>query len=525
MTAAVTTPWIYVYQTANNPSSFTGLTFFSYSVNQTAAAVIQLGTANGCLVANCNFSGGGNTSSGYGGTNHTFNAIDMTNSGGTQANAGNGVVIANCNFGQVAGSCVTLTNGSGSTLVVGCLGAGGLASGGNGAAGVTVVTASANVGAMLVDSCDFIAFTNNVSITATAGQQVASFDAINSFFDQGVTNSVLVVGAAGATAGNVTRCRFSSCYIGIAAGSTGVNAVNIGGANTSNAHTGIEFNDCFILNANGNTGTTSTGILASQIADLNVDNCLIGGFNGSSGIGISVTSYATAGICTPKITNCQIGPFGGLATNTLGISLLGATTYGTVSINHNMLNGNTTPLSLVSGFAVASGAQFLLANNTGLPICGSTTAYTASSVLAATTVTTVGSITIPVNSLRAGQRFRLSLYMTTAATAGTCTVAVTLGTAPTTVASIVATNPADAGSWLCEFNLIMTGAAAATCFAQINGTTTDATFVDTAAGIGSGTTTASGIADASNTTLNLTADASAASTWTVWGANIEVLQQ
>jgi hypothetical protein len=485
---------------------------FFATVNQTSTIyTIEFGNTLQPIVRNCQWNGGG-------GTFQMGSGMDFT---GT--NSGNGAVIDSCNFGQLLGTWINFNGGQGSSIVSNCLGNGQNANSTNSVSGITVQANSsgASGGGILLVNTDIIKCTNNLVINAASSYAVSSVYAVDCYFDQGISSALLIEGA-----GSVTRCRFSGCWFTPAQVST----VGYGVEINATTWAGIYFNDCWILNAAGagtNTNTASFGLIASaggSQADLILDNCQIAGWSGATGGGVSVTS-GTAGGTIVKVENCTIGPCAGLtAQNTVGITLLGSVTYGNVTIQGNVLN-STTPLSLVSGFAVASGSQFYLSDNLGLPCGASTTAYTGSSVLAATTVTTVGSLPVPANSLRAGQRFRAQLYMTTAATAGTCTIALTLGTASTSIASIVATNPADTGSWAVDAEIIMTSASACTCFVQVKATTTDTTFVDTAEGIGSGTTTASGIADASATTLNITADASAASTWTVWGANIEVLQQ
>lgn len=472
---------------------------FTCSATQTAGACITNAGMDYVNINNCVFGGASATVT-------LFNCIQYT---GATANNWN---IQNCNFGNFSGTAIGLSvaNGILNNCVI------------NGQYGSTATYATAGInisaaGGMFITNCDVVTCTNNILINPTgSGSSVSvnSVQVVNCYFDQS-NGASLAISGAGAT----NRCLFSSCWFTTLAGASSSSCVSVDSTYAwTTAGQGIVFSGCFIYNTQATA--TATGINLQAFGDVEITDCCIAGW----ATAVSMTASATSGVSRPLLVGNVIGPSGNIAGNATGIAVGSATTYGTISITGNSLAGNTTaPLTDTS--TVAAGSQKLISNNTGLPCGPSTTAYTASSVLAASTVTTVGSLPIPANSLRAGQRFRVRLCMTTAATAGTCTVALTLGTAPTTIASIVATNPADTGTWLVNAEVIMTSASACTCFVQINGTTTDTTFVDTAAGIGSGTTTASGIADATATTLNITADASAASTWTVWGASMEAVQQ
>lgn len=421
MTTSVSTSWI-TCANASSPYMFSGLSFFQLTGTAcTGGATIEFGSTLQPVVTDCQWNGGGQGTPGT-----MYNALDFT--GATPGNDENGAVVEGCNFGWVTNCWVTFTNGNGSAVISNCLGNGSQVLSGNTAAGITITTTTGNNGgAILIDSCDIIKCTNNLLINPVSGTTVASVKAINSFFDQGAAQSILVNGA-----GTTTRCTFDECYIAVGSGSSSLQAVELVSSVVS---TGIEFTSCFILNANGNTGSSTGGIFVTGAADLKITNCLIGGFNGSGGYGIAVTPL-TAGTCVLTVTNNQIGAFGGMSGNNIGLILYaGSVTYGNITVQGNQFLGNTTNVS-DSSTIPASPTQLVkrFEGNTGMATPVAITATTAGTAAAKI----IASMPVPAGGLRAGSVFQFEGYMTTTA-ADTAAVTVYFGTTGTTTDTPIGT--------------------------------------------------------------------------------------
>jgi hypothetical protein len=369
MTAAISsTAWIVACTTTNDPTSFINLCFFSSGVNQTTGATVEFGTSTQPLVANCQWNGGG-------GTNHLWNCLSYN--GGTASPGGaNGGIIDNCNFGAFAGTAITVTSCIGSHAITNCLITGGY-TGGTAAAGITETNSTTMItgGSAQINNCDIIGCVNNVLITAVTATSstVASVFMTQCFLDQATGSGLLITGG-----GTVARCHFESCWFTVAASSSSDSAIQITTTGSS-IHTGIVFDDCWILNTPAGGGTPN-GIVATAVSDIQISNCRIAGWTGS---GISLTPAASNSL-SPKIMGNTIGPSGGVGGNGTGITLAanGADTYGAVLISDNLMIGNTTAYTQ-GAWSLATTGTMTFINNQG--VC--TPAYLSSAFTVAATAT------------------------------------------------------------------------------------------------------------------------------------------
>lgn len=339
MTANIAATWITTNATANQPSAFVGMSFFSSGVTQTAGAVIEFGNTVQPQLLFCQFNGGGSTF-------QMFNGVSMV---GT--NSGNGGTIDGCNFGQCNGTNIICDTGQGSTVISNTLIVGTTVSG-RSVAGIQCGASGASGGAVQIDNCDVIACQVNLLLNPSNTRTLASIYAVNSFFDQGLNQALLITGA-----GTVVRCRFQSCYFTLLAASSSASAIETATTGTS-IHSGIEFDNCWVLNTPAGGGSP-VGMKLAAIQDVGIRNCQIAGFT----TGINITPNASNN-CAPVITGNSIGTVGGVGGNTTGI-ILAAGTYARQTITGNDLVGNTTAITDNTTVTTTANNNRLLTNNQG----------------------------------------------------------------------------------------------------------------------------------------------------------------
>lgn len=392
-----------------NPSGFytslRDLNFVNFAT-QTSNYVIECGNNANVEIADCFFTGASNWAG----------IIDFT---GTSS--GVGAVIKNFYASNFAGSAINIAS-SLSSLYMSDL----EILGGNVATSVGISVT--NGGASTIIDSQIIKCNINLELAPTTGNTVSAMYIVNSFFDQGVTNALLITGAG---TGTVARCHFIGCWF--TAGSTGTspNCVQISTSGSA-VHSGISFEGCMISNATtGSTGTL-TGINATSVADLTITGCQIAGWT----TGISITP-ASAGTCILNIQNNIIGASGLIPANTLGIQLnAGSVAYGQINIQGNNFNGNTTNITDAStlGTTTAATGQKVIQANLGLVVAPPAN-YTATTI-PLTTVTNVdsrGGVFIPIGAGNGSGSFRglsirITVLATNSATAQTLTATVRYGT-------------------------------------------------------------------------------------------------
>lgn len=402
MTANIAGTWITTNTSANAPTSFIWLCFFSSGLSQTAGAVIEFGNTFQPQVLFCQFSGGG-------GTFQMFNGVSMV---GT--NSGNGGTIDGCNFGQCNGTNIICDTGQGSTVISNTLIVGTTVSG-RSVAGIQCGASGASGGAVQIDNCDVIACTVNLLLNPSNTRTLASIYAVNSFFDQGASQALRITGA-----GTVLRCRFQSCYFTLLAASSSASAVQVDTSGAS-IHGGIEFDNCWILNTPA-SGGSPLGFNLTAIQDIGIRNCQIAGFT----TGIDVTPNASNN-CNLMILDNDIGAVGGVGANTTGI-LLRAGTYAGVFVSGNRVSGNTTNINDSS--TVTQPYNKSINGNTGHLSIGSLGGNLGANQAQATAEALIINGKIPASAVRVGTTFRIKCIAITSG-ANTPIFRIRVGTAGT----------------------------------------------------------------------------------------------
>lgn len=386
---------------------------FRSSVTKTAGAAITTtgGSAVGMDVRECSFSGmfyGIYCQGSLGGNISVFENLKM------DSPAANGSQI------KIDGQSINLVIVN-STINCG--------SGGGAVAGTKCIEIN-QCGAVQVLGCDIIGGINALHINATA--TVAAVYVANTFFDQSGGSTVKVSGGFSSS-----RIKFTQC--GIASGVVGQHAVEIAGTGAGAAGTttalpaGVDFTNCDIYYGSGAGGATASGIMINGCQDFNFLQNRISGFTGAGGCGIQVTPSSPAGTTRGRIIGNIIGPNENFTVgNETGIKLnAGAAAIGDVSINDNILAGNTTPITDAS--TVGTTTQKSIATNIGT--VNGTSANATPNSTALTTVETVFMVLpIPANSLKVGTTFRFILNYDSAATTVT-TVRIRVGTSATVPAT------------------------------------------------------------------------------------------
>jgi hypothetical protein len=389
-----------------NPSGFYtgffGMTFQTF-VTMTTNYVVDCKANVNTYFVGCQFIGGASTP-----FSGCINFSDATN-------GGNGAVVSGCYFSAWHDTAINVNGLQASPYFSNLAMIGNALASGNSAAGI----ACPNGGAILMNNCGIVKCQVNLNLSVGAGNVVASVFAVNCFFDQATLQSLLITGSTG----TAVRCHFVGCWFTLIAGSGPTAAVAI---TTTGAaiHSGIEFQDCWVVNVSGTTGTTN-GFLITGASDFTIANCQIAGWTN----GINITPPTTAGVCAPFIENNTIGPAGGAAGNGTGILLnVGApTTYGRVFISNNQMMGNTTAALLdASTVAAASNAKYI-GNNMGVLMKGSQVTLAAIQNTASTTQTTILTCPVLANAVRVGDVFKFELHGISSST-GTLTFEVFVGT-------------------------------------------------------------------------------------------------
>jgi hypothetical protein len=397
-------------------SSFRDMTFETF-VPMTTNYVIECGNNVNTFIETCSFTGNGSASSPFSG------CIDFST-------GGNGAVVRACYFAgwhdigiNVAG---TLASPFFSDLEM----QGAALTTGRSAVGI----ASPNGGAILMDDCGVMKCGVNVLFNVT-GVNMASVFAVNCFFDQGVTQSLSIIG----TSGPALRCHFVGCWFTLDSTSVSGSAISIVGPQASS---GIEFQACWVTNVSGATGTNNGfNITAGQ--DFTISNCQISGWSN----GVNVTPSAL-GVCYPTIQDNTIGPTGGAGGNGVGILLnAGSVTYGNILITGNSLAGNTTALTDNSTQPTGNTNVYfkLISNNGGL--LTARVANYAATAIPLTTVTNVdsrGGLLVPMNTRPS--TVRITVLATNAATIQTLTATVRYGLNNTATDTAIFTQAFTAGT-------------------------------------------------------------------------------
>jgi hypothetical protein len=390
----------------NNTGFYTTLRDLSFVnfATQTSNYVIECNNNANTQIQDCFFTG----------ASQWAGVIDFT---GT--NSGNGATVKNVYISNFAATAINVSSPL-DTMYIEDLEI--LGSSVAGQIGVAFL----NGGAAMMTNCQIIKCNINLQLSAITGDTIASVFATNCFFDQGLANALLITGA-----GTVARCHFIGCWFTTAATGSSPSCISIATTGTS-AHPGIEFKDCFVLNATTGS-TTPNGVVITAGGDISIQNCVIAGWV----TGISVTpSAVAAGTTSVLITGCWIGASGGVAANGTGIALAAGapTTYGSVNIQDNTFLGNTTA-ALTDASTLALGASKIIKDNAGLstaprPIIASSAAINTTETYIPT------ALALPISGLLVGTTFRLTLFGTCTSTAANIsTFTVRVGTTGTTPAS------------------------------------------------------------------------------------------
>lgn len=365
-------------------TQFRDLVFTAITADQASGGVIDANGNVGVNIINCSFQSSG----------AFFNDVILYG-GGSGSNSGNSTVVENCNIQGFKGTGIRV-NSSGSSLVVSNSVVQGLW--GTATQAATACISGGFVGALQVIGCDILGAVNNVLLNPVlANSEVcASVFITNTYMDNSLGSCVKVTGT-----GATVRARFDTCSFTTSSGGTAFSAVELAStfAYTASGQ-GIDFVNCNILNTFGTTGTTN-GFLVSGTADFSIGNCRIAGWTN----GIQVTPIATAGRTQPSFNNNTIGPSGGYPGNGTGIVLnAGGAAYGSIVIEGNVLEGNTTA-PLTDNAAVNTGNVKSYGQNPGLA-GGQVIQATLGAIVTTTTEVVVAVLPLPPGGLRVGQQIR-----------------------------------------------------------------------------------------------------------------------
>lgn len=386
-----------------------------------------------------------------------------------------------------------------------------------GASGTGICVDVVQSGALQFVGCDFIGGQTTLRMTPAAGQIVAAAQFTNCFFDQAGAVTVDIGGA-----GSVSRVKFSQG--GITNGNVNNSiAIRVAGSGTGTAiPTGIDFTDVDVYNAFAATGTT--GFLLTGFRDVSVTGCRIAGF----AFGVDVTPYSANGISSFNLLENRIGPTENFAGNGTGVRInASAVQFAPSAIIANYLTGNTTAPLVQSGTFTNSSLQ--VNSNVGLPMqaqgSGTTVALPATT---ATTPSTLGApVSIPANSLRAGQMYRITATVTNTATAQNTQLTLRYGVngtnADAAVVTATATGTAAAGAAVIEAVLYVKSATSV--MASISITQAAAAGFNNAASATTVTTAPVTIANTANSFLGLYAFAATANIVSVQSVHNEVVAQ
>lgn len=401
-------------------TQFHDMTFScSGAADQSAGAVININGNVGINIINCTFVSAGKF----------FNNV-LNYGGGNGSNSGNTTVVENCQLSGYKGTGI-IVDASGSSIVVNNTVIQGQWGGTTSTPASAMATAGITgtfVGALQITNCDILGNINNLLLNPGAGAVNASVFCTNTYMDNSGGSCVKITGAGATVRARFDTCSFTTAGTNFTTVGTNLQAVEIASTFAYGVGgQGIDFVNCNVLNTFGTTGT-SRGFSISGTADFSIGNCRIAGWPTA---GIEVTPIGTAGRTQCQINNNTIGPAGGYGANGTGIILnAGAAAYGSMVVESNILDGNTTA-GLTDNSAVMSGNVKSTASNPGY--AGGV--YVAGATQALTTVETVIlAVPIPKGSLKVGTSFRLTMDYHPAATTVE-TVRIRIGTSAGTPAT------------------------------------------------------------------------------------------
>lgn len=425
-------------------TSVMDLNFVNFATQTTNYVIMGQNNANPQFI-NCFFTGASNWSG----------ILDFT---GTTA--GNGAVIKNLYVSQFSAKCMNVVSPLSTmyvedTLILG----GGVAN--------SIGLYCSDGGAVLLSNCQMITCDVNIKLEPANGKTVSAIFGVNCFFDQGVTNCMLITGAG---TGTVARCHFVGCWFTISSVGSNTKCIEITSAG-SGIHAGIQFQCCEIMNATAGSTGTLYGIFGDKIQDITISNSQFAGWTTD----VSLTP-ASNGTLQPQLSSNDFSNWGLITGSANNVVLnVGSFTYGQINIVGNVFGGTTT--KLVDNAAVAVGAQKLITGNTGLAQPGiDVVAFQPTNPnLTASALNLIAgtSIRLPTHGLRVGSRIRFQLgIQKTAAGVATWTCKVKFGTANTTADAEIAswtsgtnTAAAEGASLTIDVRVTAVGGSA-TCTAQ-----------------------------------------------------------
>lgn len=504
-------------------SQFRDLTFVSAGVTQSAGAVININGNAYTNIFNCTFS---TTGGGF-----LFDVLKGDKVGsGINDQSWNSSIISGCIMNNFKGRGIFVNSGASSLVVEKCVinGAWGGFTGSPSALQAVAGIEGRWVGALQISLCDVLGCINNLLLDPVAANSevCASVFCTNVYMDNSAGSCVKIAGT-----GATVRCRFDTCSFTTAGTNYTVAGTNLSAVELAGSFAypvggqGIDFVNCNVQNTFSTTGTTN-GFLITNGADFSIGNSKISPWTN----GINVTPIASAGRTQCVINNNVIGPAGGFAGNVTGILLnAGAATYGSMNIEGNTLEGNTTaPMTDNSTIAVGSvkkitgnvgymaGLGALPLNNSG----GAAVIVGRGAVTSGTGLTHLFGTKIPANAVPVGQLFRVTASIQPSA-ASAMVINVTAGpggAAADTIISTISNTPA-ANGWTMLTALVEVVALGA------SNTVAGQSVITTGAVVASKTAAAEALSSAPTTAAwYISVVASIASgTATVKGATIEAL--
>jgi hypothetical protein len=389
-------------------SSFRDLSFVNFAT-QTSNYVIECANDVNVEIYDCFFTGASNWSG----------VIDFT---GTDS--GNGAIIKNVYIANFANTAINVASALDTMYIEDLEILGGNVS-------TNIGINCTNGGAMLLADCQIIKCGINMQLNPGSGLTVSAVFGVNCFFDQGVLQSLNIVSS---TSGTVFRTHFVGSWFTVSTGGANCQAIAITSSGAA-IHSGIEFQNCWIMNASpGSTGTL-TGVLVTGASDFTVSNCQIAGWTS----GITVTPPTTAGVCQPTIVGNNIAAAGGIwqnsPTNTIGnvtgitLNAGAPTTYGNINIQSNTFAYNTTNISDSS--TNANGTEKTIRNNpgNGRDVI-SARATSAGQTIISTTMTAVTGLTFPIVQPSLAYSFEAQLPNIAVSTTSSVAVGVAISVPP-----------------------------------------------------------------------------------------------
>jgi hypothetical protein len=460
-------------------SRFTNLTFTT-TVDQTAGYAIQCGNNVGINFQNCTWQ----TAGGF------FNNCVGFDSGG---NAGNSCFMDKCIVSGFKGTGIRVSS-AGTSVVISdtqVLGQWGPSSSTPASAQALAGISGGWVGALQINDCDVIGCQNNLLLNPSlaGGEVCASVFCTNTYFDNSGGSCIKITGT-----GATVRCRFDTCSFTTAGTNFTTAGTNLSAVELASTFAyaaggqGLDFVNCNVLNTFATTGTTN-GFLISGTADFSIGNSRISGWTN----GVQVTPIATAGRTQCQINNNTIGAAAGFASNGTGILLnAGSAAYGSMVIESNILDGNTTA-PITDNSAVAPANQKSVNGNPGT-VAGGLTALASGgatalansgrgAVTSGTAETFLATYRIPGGAVSVGDVIQITaIFQATGTGTGTLTPRIRCGTGGAITDALVNIAGVSAASTLNSLTIVncyvyvAALGPTATVSAAIQGTSTAAAF-------------------------------------------------